>query len=76
MSNKINREDFLKLRDTLLNVTSWMHGKQALRLETTCVRCLSFDQQNEICKVAKARPPAKVIAYGCPQFESEDTIPF
>lgn len=76
MNTKVTREDFIKLRDTLINVNTWVHGKFAIRMETTCVRCLSFDHEKEICRVAKARPPAKVIAYGCPQFESEDTIPY
>lgn len=76
MNTKINRKEFLTLVDTLRNVNSWIHGKQVLKLETTCVKCLSFDHEKEICRVAKSRPPAKIIAYGCPEFESEDTIPY
>lgn len=40
----------------------------------TCWECLYFDQVNEGCGLANnARPPAKVIAYGCPSF---DFVPF
>ncbi len=39
----------------------------------TCVNCLHFDEPSEICALAQARPPARVIAYGCPSF---DNLPF
>lgn len=76
MNTNISREDFLKLRDTLINVNSWIHGKFAVKLETTCVRCINFDEKVEICRLAKVRPPAKVIAYGCPEFFDKDEIPY
>lgn len=42
----------------------------------TCVRCDHFNQVNETCQLANPprRPPAMIIAYGCPKFEDE--IPF
>lgn len=41
----------------------------------TCVNCLKFDEPKEHCSQFGARPPARVIAYGCPQYENDD-IPF
>lgn len=37
---------------------------------TTCVHCAYFDLQSEKCYLAQppARPPAKVIAFGCASF--------
>lgn len=40
----------------------------------TCVKCDTFDHEAEVCKRFNARPPAKVIAYGCDEFIEE--IPF
>lgn len=42
----------------------------------SCINCEHFDELNgEICKLAKARPPARVIAYGCEQW-CDMEIPF
>lgn len=39
----------------------------------TCMTCLYFDEQTEMCTRYNARPPARVIAYGCPD---HDSLPF
>ena len=39
-----------------------------------CLNCLNFDEKKEICNLCNQRPPARVIAYGCPQWVDE--IPF
>ena len=39
-----------------------------------CVDCLHFDEKNETCTKWNARPPARVIAFGCDNFEED--IPF
>lgn len=42
----------------------------------SCLNCEHFDELNgEICKLAKARPPARVIAYACERWEDME-IPF
>lgn len=42
-----------------------------------CVTCTHFNQRDELCMHARppARPPARVLAYACPAYESDD-IPF
>lgn len=40
----------------------------------TCLTCLWFDEKTEQCSKAAARPPARVIAFGCPAYEED--IPF
>lgn len=40
----------------------------------TCVNCSHFDETNEMCRLVRKRPPARVIAFGCEKFE--DSIPF
>lgn len=41
---------------------------------TSCVTCYKFDEPSEMCKPANARPPARVIAFGCAAWDGE--IPF
>lgn len=40
----------------------------------TCLNCQYFDEKFEMCRGYNARPPARVIAFGCDKFE--DAIPF
>lgn len=43
----------------------------------SCITCDFFSEQNEICKKYNQRPPARVIAFGCPQYSNiDDLIPF
>lgn len=39
-----------------------------------CVHCEHFDAEAETCRNVGARPPARVIAFGCEQFEPK--VPF
>lgn len=41
-----------------------------------CLNCSHFTEGLEHCKVWNARPPARVIAYGCSRHEDVETIPF
>lgn len=46
-------------------------------LVTTCITCLNFrENHGEICAKFNARPPARVIAYGCKDYFAPDEIPF
>lgn len=41
----------------------------------SCVTCNNFDERLEVCKLVMMRPPARVIAYGCPGWQVTD-LPF
>lgn len=46
---------------------------------TSCMNCINFrEHQSETCGLTNPliRPPARIIAYGCPQWEDKDEIPF
>ena len=40
----------------------------------TCITCDNFTEKTEICKLANARPPARVIASGCSSYDEK--VPF
>lgn len=42
----------------------------------SCLNCVSWRKNEEICILFKARPPAHVIAFGCPSFCHNEEIPF
>jgi hypothetical protein len=39
----------------------------------TCLTCIHFIEVKEICKLCNQRPPARIIVYGCKEY---DYIPF
>lgn len=45
-------------------------------LHQTCLTCHNFDEQNELCKKFNMRPPARVIAFSCKDYDDIDEIPF
>lgn len=45
-------------------------------LTQTCLNCTNFDEPSEVCKKYNARPPARVIAYGCDHYDNPNDIPF
>jgi len=47
----------------------------AIGVMRTCITCMKFIENTEHCSQFGAQPPARVIAYGCPQYENDD-IPF
>lgn len=42
----------------------------------SCLNCLNFQEQKELCSLYNQRPPAKVIAFGCESWDDKDEIPF
>lgn len=43
----------------------------------SCLSCEYFiETPDEICDAYKQRPPARVIAFGCPTYKDKDPIPF
>lgn len=44
----------------------------------SCISCEHFVESQEGCKISNMqRPPARVIAFGCPKYENiDDDIPF
>jgi hypothetical protein len=43
----------------------------------TCLNCKHFDEPKELCSICvpSARPPARVITFGCPAFNEIDSEP-
>lgn len=43
-------------------------------IRSCCINCEHFNEMSEFCKltVPASRPPARVIAFGCPAFKDND----
>lgn len=67
------RED--RIYEMRNHLADWLKSYHP-ELVRTCLSCSSFNEPSEYCQRYKARPPARVIAYGCPSYINEDEIPF
>lgn len=47
-----------------------------LGIQQTCLSCRAFNEETETCESFNARPPARVIAFGCTHYVDCDDIPF
>jgi hypothetical protein len=41
-----------------------------------CLSCVNWKANAEFCNLFKARPPARIIALGCPEYMDNKGIPF
>lgn len=41
------------------------------RLYRSCPTCQHFEEASEVCGLASCRPPARIIAMGCPKYLEE-----
>lgn len=67
------RED--KMYDMRNHLADWLKAYHP-DLMRTCLTCLEFNEGGEFCRKYQARPPARVIAYGCPSYFCDEEIPF
>jgi len=44
--------------------------------QRTCLTCILFRENGEMCIKHDRRPPARVIAYGCADYAHDDELPF
>lgn len=54
-------------------VTGVLHNDSVQR---SCISCANFDEPKELCKLYKARPPARIIAYSCPDYVDPFEVPY
>lgn len=79
MSSDVNlRQSRASLTEMLRHAVSGavegiMHGEKPT---PSCISCVHFDEQPELCRVYKQRPPARIIAYGCADYTDNLDVPF
>ncbi len=49
---------------------------QNIYIYQCCLNCENFVEKSELCLLAKARPPVRILTYGCEQWAERDQIPF
>lgn len=72
-------EDFKNIRlnpDVSLTVWHLLDNYRAEDLFRTCISCMFFDDKNDFCRKAKAKPPAFIIVRSCEAYSDKDDIPF
>ena len=58
---------------SLINLITVAIEREPNYLYQTCLTCIHFHETKEICSLAKKRPPAKIIVFGC---EAWEYVPF
>lgn len=74
MSTKILRVNSQSVLDVVRQ--SIRDAIQRTDIFPSCLSCRHWDETAEICKKYSARPPAPIIANGCPEYDDFDDIPF
>ncbi len=46
------------------------------RSKQCCPNCACWTESNNYCKVERANPPPRIVAFGCKAFVPSDEIPF
>jgi hypothetical protein len=59
-----------------LKPTALFSEQEELGLQASCINCLFFTEQTEICKRYNARPPARIIAMSCKDWDDKNDVPF
>lgn len=55
----------------MLRLAKKIHERRVI---PSCLTCEHFVEANELCIKYKQRPPARVIAYGCPSWDDNIQI--
>ena len=64
-------------KDLGIDLLDWLRQRCPRQdLMRSCLTCQHFDETRELCKPAQMRPPARVIANGCPKYDDIYDIPF
>lgn len=71
---KLRMEQYYDLRSLIRDAVMQILAKDCAY--ESCLVCEKFDEANELCKLANQRPPARIIAYGCPSFTDKEQPPF
>ena len=70
MKHKLRKETYYNFSNAVPAVLAKFMDFQ------NCLNCKYFKEADEQCSLYKARPPAKIIAYGCDSHLDIEQIPF
>jgi hypothetical protein len=75
MKRKVRKEASVEFHHAIIEA-SYNAIETATDPFANCLNCLNFNENKEICNLYNQRPPARVIAYGCPQWIDIMETPF
>lgn len=78
MTPQIRKEASLEFHNMLVQAAFTTLEKNADKYFPfqSCINCKNFNEPDELCILFKARPPAKVIVFGCSSYDDIGDVPF
>lgn len=73
---KLRDEASIDLRGAIIGAIWSIFQKTDIFPFQNCLSCTRFSEPEERCKFFNAKPPARVIAFGCHEYDDVDKIPF
>lgn len=76
-SNNGFRSNTNRLLIELRELSATLEKTPAEELHVSCVNCTNWHQIEEYCMKYQQRPPARIIAFACPDwFNLDEDVPF
>jgi len=76
MKPKLRQLAAIEIRASLIGLLFKQIEKPETYPYQSCLNCFFFNEKEELCNKYKMRPPARIIAFGCPDYSDVIEIPF
>lgn len=73
---KINSKLRPDAKAAIINIVTSAMERDHNYLYQSCINCENFVEKTEQCILAKARPPVRILVYGCEKWTDRDIIPY
>lgn len=67
----------IRILNEMKDLERQLTSERAENLHVSCVNCDAWNHGEEYCMTYRERPPARIIAFGCPEWHNvNDDVPF
>lgn len=66
----------LEAQNALTNIIKSAIEREHNFIYKCCLNCENFHEKKDVCLLVNAKPPTRVITFGCERWLDKDEIPF